>query len=590
MAAYVWLAGEWSMAWLGLMFVVAGEKRASHLRSCWCRVRAVRRTGFSFTQPEACGFFRVSSAFLTAVLVVCPRVAMAQTAQTEPSDKTGSTEPVPPSGAPDKPAAPPAETPRLPRRPQAGDVAPKATPVPVEAPPKTEPAPQEKIPETGFFLGSYGRAVSASDLRKRPGRDADIVARGSRLDEGSYVEIDVQRQDYWKATGATTRAVVTLGASGPLFHYNADFSIRMAVRNLFLQANNIVTKGFSAWVGSRMYRGDDSYLLDFWPLDNLNTMGGGLRYDFGSSRTFIAWHAGLNQPNTGYFKQLTTRTPALNQPGTATISVLDRQKFITSFKASHVIPRGKGGIKAVAYAEIHDVPAGQRETEVKGTFETLPNDTGGVIGAQLGAFTGTDATHVNLFIRYAGGVAAYGEFGSPTQLAADRTTTGARELWITLSGNWESESVSLLAAAYFRSFRNASPALDFGDVDEGIVMARPQFYLSNWGGVAVEASYQAQQRGIRSQVQSKPGEAIPPPSNAPFMAGVTRFGIIPFLNPAGKGSYSRPQLRLMYVLTHRDDAARTLYANDDLFNLRTWEHFLGVGVEWWFNAQTTYGG
>jgi maltoporin len=91
-------------------------------------------------------------------------------------------------------------------------------------------------------------------------------------------------------------------------------------------------------------------------------------------------------------------------------------------------------------------------------------------------------------------------------------------------------------------------------------------------------------------VQSAPGAAIPPPSDAPLMAGVTRFGLIPFLNPAGKGSYSRPQLRLMYVVTHRDDAARTLYAKDDLFSLRTWEHFFGVGVEWWFNAQTTYGG
>jgi hypothetical protein len=322
----------------------------------------------------------------------------------------------------------------------------------------------------------------------------------------------------------------------------------------------------------------------------LNTMGGGFRYDLPWGRTYFAFHGGLNQPNTGFFKQLGTRTPALNQPGSTTISVLDRQKFIFSAKASHIFPRGKGGIKAVLYSEAHDVPSGQRETEVKGKFETLPGDVGGVIGAQLGAFTGTDASHVNLFVRYAGGVAAYGEFGSPVQLAPDRTSTGARELWITLSGNWETGNLGLMAAAYFRSFRNASPALDFGDVDEGIVMARPHFYLANWGGVALEASYQAQQRGVRSQVQSAPGQAIPLPSNEPFMAGVTRFGLIPFLNPAGKGSYSRPQLRLMYVLTHRDDAAKTLYPKDDLFTLRTWEHFFGVGVEWWFNAQTTYGG
>jgi len=527
--------------------------------------------------------------FSTAVLMVCPRVAMAQT---EPSDAPKPTEEPPRTDA-DKLPPPPPEPSRLPVRPEAGDVALKPPPPVDEPAPRADAAPaaaKPKEPETGFLLGSYGRAVTATDFRKRPGRDADIVARGSRLDESSYVELDVQRQDHWKATGATTRAVVTLGASGPLFHYNADFTIRMAVRNLFLQANNIMAKGFSAWVGSRMYRGDDSYLLDFWPLDNLNTMGGGLRYDLPSGRTFVAWHAGLNQPNTGYFKQLATRTPALNQTGSTTISILDRQKFITSFKASHIVPRGKGGIKAVLYGEIHDIPSGQRETEVKGKFEMLPDDIGGVVGAQVGAFTGTDASHVNLFIRYAGGSAAYGEFGTPYQLAPDRTSTGARELWITLSGNWETGSLGLMAAAYFRSFRNASPALDFSDVDEGIVMVRPHFFLANWGGVAAELSYQAQQRGIRSQSQPASGALIPQPSNDPHSAAVTRLGLIPFLNPAGKGSYSRPQLRLMYVLTHRDDGARALYSTDDVFNLRTWEHFFGVGVEWWFNAQTTYGG
>lgn len=525
------------------------------------------------------------------MLAVCPRTVWAQGTPTEPTEKTAGAESAPKSDS-DLPAPPPApaETP-APARPEAGDVGAKPAPPPPQVAPKEESAPKEKTPDTGFFLGSYGRAVSATDFRKRPGRDADIVARGSRLDESSYVEIDVQRQDYWKATGATTRAVVTLGASGPLFHYNADFTVRMAVRNLFLQANNIMTKGLSAWVGSRMYRGDDSYLLDFWPLDNLNTMGGGVRYDFASGRTFVAWHAGLNQPNTGYFKQLATRTPALNQPGSTTIAVLDRQKFITSLKASHIIPRGKGGIKLVGYGEIHDVPSGQRETEVKGTFETLPGDSGGVIGAQIGAFTGVDASHVNLFIRYAGGVAAYGEFGTPTQLAQDRTSSGARELWITMSGNWEIGKLGLMGAAYFRSFRNASVALDAADVDEGIVMARPHFFLADWGGLAFEASYQAQQRGVRSQAQPATiKDQIPLPSDAPLLAGVTRFGIIPFLNPAGKGSYSRPQIRLMYVLTHRDDAARQLYSNDDFFSLRPWEHFFGVGVEWWFNAQTTYGG
>jgi hypothetical protein len=538
----------------------------------------------------------VPAALLAAALGAAPSFAAAQPETTaEPKTETpDAAPPAPPPADATKPDAAPADKPTAPRA-QAGDVAPAPAPAATEPAPKKEETADKAStpppPESGFFLGTYGRAVSATDFRKRPGRDADIVARGTRLDESPYVEIDVQRQDYWKTTGATTRAVITLGTSAPMFHYNADFTIRMAVRNLFLQANNIGTKGLSAWVGSRMYRGDDSYLLDFWPLDNLNTMGGGVRYDFPSGRTFLAWHAGLNQPNTGFFRQTVQRTPALNQPGATNVNVLDRQKFITSLKASHITRVGaSAGVKTALYAELHDVPSGQRETEQKGVFEDVPGDFGAVIGAQVGAFTGTDASHVNLFLRYASGVAAYGEFGTPFQLGPDRTSAGARELWITLSGNWEKGPLGLMAAAYFRSFRNASPALDFSDVDEGIVLARPHFFLTDWGGVAVEASYQAQQRGVRSQAQPTAGGAIPPPSDDPQMGGLFRFGVIPFLNPAGKGSYSRPQLRLIYLLTHRDEGARALYPKDDVFSLRTWDHFFGVGVEWWFNAQTTYGG
>ncbi|MDC3953065.1 carbohydrate porin [Polyangium jinanense] len=559
----------------------------------------MRRPGPEFG-PRRSRVHGVPLALLAAALCASPSLAAAQT------EPTAEPKPAASEGAPPLPDAPPppaaeagkqADPPpandgaKEQRRPDAGDVKPAE---PKAEPPKTAEAPkaaEPPPPESGFFLGSYGRVGAATDFRKRPGRDADIVARGSRLDESPYFELDVQRQDYWKATGTTTRAVITLGTSAPLFHYNADFNIRMAVRNLFLQANNIVTKGLSAWVGSRMYRGDDAYLIDYWPLDNLNTMGGGLRYDFANGRTFIAWHAGLNQPRTGFFSQTVTRTPALNQVGATNVNILDRQKFITSLKASHVVKVGEtAGVKAVFYGELHDIPSGQRETEVKGTFQTMPADFGYVVGAQFGAFTGRDASHVNLFIRYAGGAAAYGEFGTPFQLAPDRTSAGARELWITLSGNWETGPLGLMAAGYFRSFRDASTSLDYNDVDEGIIMARPHFFLTEWGGIATEISYQAQQRGVRYQPPTPPGQPIPAPTNDPVMGGLFRIGLVPFLNPAGKGSYSRPQLRLIYLLTHRDEGARSMYPKDDVFSLREWEHFFGVGVEWWFNAQTTYGG
>ncbi len=41
-----------------------------------------------------------------------------------------------------------------------------------------------------------------------------------------------------------------------------------------------------------MYRGDDIYLFDYWPLDNLNTVGAGATYGTRGGTTF-ALHTGL---------------------------------------------------------------------------------------------------------------------------------------------------------------------------------------------------------------------------------------------------------------------------------------------------------
>ena len=43
----------------------------------------------------------------------------------------------------------------------------------------------------------------------------------------------------------------------------------------------------------------------------------------------------------------------------------------------------------------------------------------------------------------------------------------------------------------------------------------------------------------------------------------------------------------MYLVSLRDSGARQLYAKEDVFSQRQVEHFLGLGVEWWFNT-TSY--
>ena len=158
--------------------------------------------------------------------------------------------------------------------------------------------------------------ITAGDLRGHPGRDANIVEHGSRLDEGNYVELELRRDDYWNVTKTGTRLVATLAVASPIFHYTGDFSVQMAVRNLYLETRGVGGSGLSVWAGSRMYRGDDIYLLDYWPLDNLNTVGGGARYDF-SNNTFLAAHYGLSQPSSDFFLQSVSEPQPFNNPGAA---------------------------------------------------------------------------------------------------------------------------------------------------------------------------------------------------------------------------------------------------------------------------------
>jgi maltoporin len=527
-------------------------------------------------------------------------LSLSHSARAQPAEPAPQPPPVDPAQpvepAPAQPPPPPEEKPA---EPPPAAVAPPVVeaPKPPAAPVQNAPAvaAPEPEPPSGFAFGTYGRMIAATDGRGRPGRDADIVAHGSRLDESNYVELELRRDDWWAKTRSSTRLVATLAIANPVFHYDGDFDITMAVRNLYLEERDLGAKGLSAWMGSRMYRGDDIYLLDWWPLDNLNTVGGGARYAFEwgkkpdgtAQRSAVALHMGLNQPDSIFFQQTVERPAPLNQFGATDVEVLDRQKWIGSLRLEHIVPFGKqSGLKGVGWFEAHRLPAGQREQD-PGIFEALPDDNGYVIGAEIGAFTGVRDTHVNLFVRYATGLAAYGDLATPVQLGVDRTATGAHEILAAVGGNWELGPVGVMLGAYVRSFRNASADLDFGDVDEGIIVARPHVFFGEYGGLAVEGSYQALQRGVVTVPAGD--EAADQAPSGPLTARLFRVGFVPFISPAGRGDYSRPHIRLIWAITARDDAARALYPEDDVFGLRSVEHFFGIGAEWWFNS-SSYGG
>jgi hypothetical protein len=528
-----------------------------------------------------------SLVFVLATFAVAER-AHAQPEPAPPAEPPAEPAPTPPETEPAEPA--PAPAPAPPEKPKphpadGGSAAPAAAGAPLRVVPRppiarpTVPAkPEAEYPRSRFSFGSYGRVVVASDGRGGEGRNADVVAYGSRIDESTYAELEMRRDDDWDPE-VTSRIVTTLAIEGPLFHYDGNFDAKLAVRNLYVEERGIGDKGISAWVGSRMYRGDDIYLLDFWPLDNLNTVGGGVRFDFPDSKTYIAWHLGMNRAADKFQYQVADRPAAQNQPGTTPVAILDRPRVISSLKLAHIVPMpdGKAGLKAVLWGEVHRLPSGEREQQ-PGQIETVPGDAGALIGGQVGFFTGEHDTFVNLFVRYASGLAAYGELSTPEGTSPQKTVEGAHQTLIGLSGNYENEWFGVVVGGYFRSFREPSPEpYHYDNVDEGIIVARPHIFLGDHAGVAVEGSYQAQERGILNVA-----------TNRPLYAKLWRFGLIPYLSPAGKGVFKRPQLRLIWAVTRRNDDARSLYPPDDVFARRRIEQFFGIGAEWWFNS-TRYG-
>ena len=443
-------------------------------------------------------------------------------------------------------------------------------------------------PNDGFQFGSYGRVQLGSDLRGGTGRPANVVAHGTRIDEDSYAELELRREDTFQPGDAThkeihSKVVATLAFFPPFFHFSGNPTQQIAIRNLFAQA----TYGpATLWVGSRMYRGDDIYLLDWWPLDNQNTVGGGGSYAFSTDNTMdtIAIHVGMQRLMTSYQYE-TIPVVAPFGDGTVDVTQLDRPRIVETLKFTHLVHGTEekkffnsptAGFKVIGYGEIHEMSAGVYHDTTTTVDTPLPSNTGFMVGGEVGLWTGQRDTHVSIFARHARGIAAYDPLETPLTFANDRTTSGASETLVALGSNWESGAFGLMTGAYVRFFRDGSDApTSTQKYDEGTVVLRPELFLGDHFGVDVEGSYQARRLAV-----------LDAQTNSPITASEIRGGIIPYFSPSGRGSYKRPVLRAIYAITARNKGAQDLYPQQDVFHQRGVEHYLGLGAEWWFNSSS----
>jgi maltoporin len=430
-----------------------------------------------------------------------------------------------------------------------------------------------------FEFGSYGRVYAASDTRGGLGRGTNVVAFGPRIvDEGSYGEIELRREDKF-SEHVKGRVVATLALFPPFFHFDGKSMQSIGVRNLYAQGTY---ENLTLWAGSRMYRGDDIYLLNWWPLDNQNTIGGGAggpvyRSPNGSQETILQGHVGQQRLDDPYqFQQIPVVAPI--GFGTVDVTKLDRPRTIETLKVTHFIKPGggPGGFKAIFYGELHELSGGVYRDTLTNVDRGLPADSGFLVGSQLTAFTGKRDTYASLVMRYARGIAAYDPLSAPITFALDHTVSAASETQIAVSGNLETNVFGLLAAAYVRFFRDASPSETSAQkYDEGAVVVRPTAFIGEYFGISAEGSYQQRRIAIQN-----------PDSTGPYSASVLKAGIIPYFSPSGRGNFKRPQLRLIYNASFRGSGARGLYPVEDVFSQRSVEHFVGIGAEWWFNSSS----
>lgn len=451
----------------------------------------------------------------------------------------------------------------------------QAPAAPPEAPPPPAAPAQPQLPPVawdflkGFSLGSYGRVGVGSDLRGALGRPANIVAHGPRLLEDPYAELELKHQQDFGAV--RSRVVASLAFFTPFFHFTGEVDQRIALRNLYAEAQ--VGETFSVWGGSRMVRGDDVYLLDLRPLDDLNTVGGGAALAFGPTR--LEAHVGVQRLDQPQQHQLVVDEDPLGN-GAVTVTRLDRPRWVEALKLSHRRPVESARLAFSLYGEAHQLSAGvQRDLET-GDELALPADWGVLFGAQ-GSLSLEGGKFVHLWVRQAFGLAVYDELSSPTVFANDRTTQGARSTRLAISAGWDGGLFAVLVGGYVDLVRDAGVSpVSTQKYDEGALAVRGQWAPFELFGVALEAS--AQRRVY----------ALVDPATGALRGGtVAQFGLMPYFSPMGRGLFARPQLRAVYALTLRDQGARSFYPDGDAFSRRTAEHYLGLSVEWWFNS-TTY--
>ena len=364
----------------------------------------------------------------------------------------------------------------------------------------------------------------------------------------------------------------------------------MAIRNLYIEERDLGVKDSSARAGSRMYRGDDIYLLNWWPLDNQNTIGGGVGAQLPTDRTTRDDHrrsstSGMQRLDNPYQYQ---QIPVVAPFGFGTVDV-DASSIarasIETLKLTTVLPQRRrprrASRRSCTASSISSPPGTSRSAhESTGAPRRQRACSLGVAARATSPASATRTRRSSCATR--AGIAAYDPLAVPITFALDQDDRAARsETLIAPRRQLGDGRRSASSAGGVRSLlprRRARRATSTQKYDEGERRRPPERLLRR-----------ALRRRGRGRATSSGGIATPPTRRRQRAArprrAIWRFGVIPYFSPAGRGSTSArrsasstrstlPQLRARALSIPRRTSSRSA----------TIEHFLGIGAEWWFNS------
>ena len=321
------------------------------------------------------------------------------------------------------------------------------------------------------------------------------------------------------------------------------------MRNLYAQGTY---DNITMWAGSRMYRGDDIYLLNWWPLDNQNTVGGGIGAPI--YKTERPGHAVRDDPPVPRGPAAPRQpVPVPADPGRRAVRLRHRRRHEARSSAHHrdgeahaVRPPGRrhGGLQGDPLRRAPPARGGHVQRSAHQGRSRTARATPAGCSARSSRTSRASATRTRrscCVTRAASPPTIRSPSRSRSRSIARPAARARRRSRI--SGNYEQERSRSLGAAYVRFFRDGSTGRH---VDAEVRRGRgrrsserlPRRLLRRLARRQLPAAPHRDAHAGRETIRSN--------------ASVTKFGVIPYFSPSGRGSYKRPQIRLLYVASFRD--------------------------------------